>query len=223
MMEAQTPLPTRRSLTRLALIASLIVTAVSGAAFFLILMTTGDAFVRGEASGIYWLYVNRSQTLLVLSLISCGAVWFAMLLPSVILDGINLLERLLLSIVVAILYIALLTLAGPQISDVSIQYVHGASIKTGTTVYRTGGVLTHWFMAGIAQALDDSPDSEPVYAYTCQPIVFACDSRGILCHTIYHGTEKLYVEPPITELTTSGSNITLTVNDVRAWTHPTDQ
>jgi hypothetical protein len=205
--------------TRAALIASLIVAAAAGAAFFLILTTTGDAFVRGEASGIYWLYVNRLQTLLVLSLIACGAVWLAMMLPGVIIDGINLLERVLLSIVAVIFYIATLTLLGPQVSDVSIQYVHEASIKTDTKVYQSGGILTHWFMAGISQALDYTPDPEPVYAYKYQPIVFECDRWGVICRTIYHGPDQRYVAPPDTTLTTDGGTISLIVNGEAIWQH----
>jgi hypothetical protein len=218
MSEQITKRPLHR-LTRGALIASLIVAAVAGAAFFLILMTTGNAFVRGEVSGVYWLYLNRAQTLFVLLSITCAAIWFALMVPGVILKGIDLLERVLLTMVVAILYIALQTLMGPSIGDMRIEYVHHTTLKTDKTVYHSGGVLTTSIMAGIMAELDNSPDSEPVYAYTFQPVVFKCDSRGVVCHSIYHGTYKLYEEPPISTLTTDGTAITLSLNGAVVWEH----
>jgi hypothetical protein len=208
-------------LTRVALIASLAVAVLAGATFFLTLMTTGDAFVQGKVSGVYWLYANKEQTISLLIFMTCGALWFALMLPGVIVEGIALLERMLLTMGVAVVCIALLTLMGPSIGDQRIEYVQHTDLKTDQAVYRSGGVLTTNTMAGIAAALHDSPEPEPVYAYSFRPLVFRCDRWGIICHTTYQGADTPKSdEPPLSTLRSDGSTINLVIDGQTVWTHP---
>jgi hypothetical protein len=216
-MSEQATHPNRERWTRALLILLALIEFAIAAISLVLMHTTGAGFVEGGQTGIYSLELIRGDVLNALVQINCVIMIVALIFPGMLLPAMPLLERVIVRVIVGIIYIATLTLTGPNISDVGVEYVHSSTLKTDRATYHSGGVLTHWFMAGIADALNDDPDKEPAKPYDYQPVIFQCDSRSIFCHAIYHGQTQRYTDPPATTLTTDGTTISLLVEGEEVW------
>jgi hypothetical protein len=175
-----------------------------------------EAFFTGDQAGVYWLIgIDWSPFALGMTCIISAWIAFALLIP------MQWLERLLITVIALFLIIGVLTLLGPQISE---YYVHTDSIRTTEGIYHTGHVVM-W--AGSCPAIHTGRDA-CIDAYRYIPVVFRCDTFGLVCRAMYHASEQIVSgglenHPTSTLTLTNNGTIHLLIDGDVIWQQSTAQ
>jgi hypothetical protein len=183
---------------------------LTGVIFLIRVLSNSFSFFAGSESGIYWLYVASSETVLILGLVCVIAGVIAVNL----IHNLGWVERILLCVFWLIVLVAFLTLLGPDV----ITYTHTDTALTREGIYYSGGSTD---FRGVCPLF--GPCTDITYLYT--PVIFKCGYAGFWCRAIYHGAVWEYVgldNSPTTTFSREGSTISLLVDGDVVWEHPVE-